>query len=455
MMRIQRYFRNLRENVISSKTPFHRFISIPRHAYGVKNTGEQTEVTEMSEKCLAAVKINQDLCSRCSVCYSICPFEAINRDAETCKVEIDNQKCQVCGICSSACPVTAIEMAYYDYDHLIDYINCETKNTKADTLVMMCRGNSPYTMEMEDILKGQGLTVKNYIPLRVPCAGRIPTDFVFNVLHSGVKNIVSVQCEDAFCRMKEGTKIETRRLLLSKAVLQQLGFGEDAVKVVKFSRKAAHVTDECVGCDKCVFICPYNAITAQSFANPSIDMQKCTGCGACQLVCPHDAIQVKGFEFNNVMDRYGKAIAKLKAQKKAPAIMVFSCQWAEYPGLDDPESVLKGKNALVLEVPCFKSMDPVHVVNAFRSGFDGVIGVVCSATDCKLQEGRDVAERQLGVLQDALKKMGLSDRFEYVELSPRCQGEFKPKFEAFYNKIAAMPQCIVSVKTEAKGKRTK
>jgi coenzyme F420-reducing hydrogenase delta subunit/ferredoxin len=385
----------------------------------------------------------------------MCPFEAITRDAETCKVEIDNQKCQVCGICYSACPVTAIEMAYYDYDHLIDYVNCEKKNTQADTLVMMCRGNSPSTAEMGDILKEQGLNVKNYIPLRVPCAGRIPTDFVFNVLNSGVKNIVSVQCEDAFCRMKEGTKIETRRLILSNAVLQQLGFGEDAVKVVKFSRKAVHVTEECVGCDKCVFICPYDAITAQSFANPKIDPQKCTGCGACQLVCPHDAIQVKGFEFNNVMERYGNTITKLKTQRNVPAIMIFSCQWAEYPGLDDPQSVLKGKNALMLEVPCFKSMDPVHIVNAYRAGFDGVMGIVCSKDDCKLQQGRDVAERQLGVLQTYLAKIGLSDRFEYVELSPRCQGEFKPKFEAFCNKIAAMPQMALAIKTEAKRKRTK
>ena len=136
-------------------------------------------------------------------------------------------------------------------------------------------------------------------------------------------------------------------------------------------------------------------------------------------------------------------------------MLVFSCQWSEYAGLDAPDSVLKGKNAMVLEVPCFKSMDPVHVMNALRSGFDGVMGVVCSKDDCKLQQGRDVAERQLSVLQDVLKKMNLLDRFEYVELSPRCQGEFKRKFEAFYQKIAAMPQCTVAVKTEAKGKRTK
>ncbi|XES76683.1 MAG: hydrogenase iron-sulfur subunit [Candidatus Bathyarchaeia archaeon] len=409
----------------------------------------------MSEKCLAAVKINQDLCSRCAVCYSLCPFEAITREEESGKVEIDNQKCQVCGICYSACPVTAIEMAYYDYDHLNEYVNNELKTAQADTLVMMCRGNSPSTGEIADILKEQGLSVTNYIPLRVPCAGRIPADFIFTALSSGVKNIVSVQCEDAFCRMKEGTKIETRRLLLSKAVLQQLGYDENAVRVVKYSRKAVYVTEECVGCDKCVFVCPYGAITAQSFATPTIDTQKCTGCGACQLVCPHDAIQVKGFEFNNVLDRYGCAITKLKEQKNAPAVLVFSCQWSEYSGLDDPECVLKGKNAMVLEVPCFKSLDPVHIVNAFRSGFDGVMGVVCAAEDCKLQEGRDVAERQLGVLQDVLKKLGLSDRFEMVELSPRCENQFKPHFEAFYNKIAAMPQCTVAIEMEAKGKRTK
>ncbi len=385
----------------------------------------------------------------------MCPFEAINRDAETGKVEIDIQKCQVCGICYSACPVTAIEMAYYDYDHLLDYVNCVRKNVKADTLVTMCRGNSPSNCEIEDILADHGLSIENYIPMRVPCAGRIPTDFLFNVLNSGIKNVVSVQCEDKFCRMKEGTKIETRRLLLSKAVLKQLGFDEKAVTVVKYSRKAEWDNEKCVGCDKCVFICPYNAIKAEPISSPTVVMEDCVGCGACQLVCPHDAIRVKGFEFDKVLNCYSEAAAKLKAQKNVPSVLVFSCQWSEYSGLDNPDSVLKGKNAMVLEVPCFKGMDPVHVVNALRSGFDGVMGVVCSANDCKLQQGRDIAERNVGVLQNALKQMNLQDRFEMVELSPRCEGEFKPKFDAFYAKISAMPQCTVIVKTEAKAKRTK
>src|SRR3972149_863444 len=408
----------------------------------------------MSEKCLAAVEINQDLCSRCCVCHSICPYEAINYDREADKVEIDIQKCQVCGICPSACPVAAIEISYYDYDHLVDYVDCVREKVKSDTLVLMCRGNSPSTCETEEILADQGICVDNYIPLRLPCSGRIPTDFIFKTLNSGVKNIVSIQCEDSFCRYKEGTKINTRRLQLSKNVLEQLGFDKNALKVVKYSRKAVYDTMKCVGCDKCVFICPYDAIKAEPFATPKIIYEDCVGCGACQLVCPHEAIEVKGFEFQNVLKRYGEALPQLKAKGKAPAILLFMCQWSEFSALDNPDIALQGKNALTLEVPCFKAMDPVHVINALNCGFDGVMAVVCSAEDCKLQKGRDAAERNLDVLKDVLKKMNLLDRFELFEVSPRCAGGFNQKLDAFYQKISALPK-REEIVVEATGKRTR
>jgi len=402
----------------------------------------------MSEKCIAAVNINQDYCSRCSICHSICPYEAIKKDAETGKVEIDLQKCQVCGICYSACPVFAIEMVYYDYASLVNYIDCLRKKVKADTLVFMCRGNSPSTCEVEEILADQDLSIKNYLPLRLPCSGRIPTEFIFKVLNSGVKNIVSIQCEDEFCRFKEGTKINTRRLFLSRRVLEQLGFKKDAIKVVKYSRKVIYETEKCVGCDKCVFICPYKAIEAEAFATPKILLDYCMGCGACALVCPHHAIQVKGFEFENVLNRYGQAAEKLKEVDKFPVILVFCCQWAEFPSLDNAENLSK-KNAVSLEVPCFKALDPVHIINALYSGFDGVMAVVCSAEDCKLQEGRDTAERNMNVLIDLLKKTNLHERFQLFEASPRCINDFNQKLDEFFNKIAAMPP-LKRLKAEAK-----
>ena len=104
---------------------------------------------------------------------------------------------------------------------------------------------------------------------------------------------------------------------------------------------------------------------------------------------------------------------------------------------------------MVLEVPCSKGMDPVHIINALKCGFDGVMAVVCSADDCKLEEGKDTVERNLDVLKDVLKKMNLLDRFEYYEASPRCEGDFQQALDAFYAKLEAMPQCEVMVE-EAK-----
>jgi hypothetical protein len=48
-----------------------------------------------------------------------------------------------------------------------------------------------------------------------------------------------------------------------------------------------------------------------------------------------------------------------------------------------------------------------------------------------------------------LKKMNLLGRFELFELSPRCEGEFKSKFDGFYQKISALPKCVVA-EAEAK-----
>ena len=392
----------------------------------------------MSETCAAAININQDFCSKCSICHSVCPYEAIKRDPETGKVEIDTQKCQVCGICYSACPVMAIEIVYYDYDSLLTYVKVMQEKCKSDTLVLMCRGNSPSTCEVEEILKEQGLNVKNFIPLRLPCSGRVPTEFIFRILKSGIKNVVSIQCEDEFCRFKEGTRISTRRMLLGRAVLEQFGLSKDALRVVKYSRKVVYDTEKCVGCDKCVFICPYKAIEAEAFATPKILYENCMGCGACALVCPHSAIQVKGFEFEDVMRRYADAAKRLKEEGKFPVILVFVCQWSEFQALDNPENLLK--KAVVMEIPCFKALDPVHIANAFRDGFDGVMAVVCPTEDCKLEEGKETAERNVTVLKDVLKKIGLLERFELFTASPRCVGDFGKKLDEFVKKIASLPR---------------
>jgi electron transfer flavoprotein alpha subunit len=52
---------------------------------------------------------------------------------------------------------------------------------------------------------------------------------------------------------------------------------------------------KCVGCNKCIKACAYDAITISDDNIAEIDMDKCTLCGACVSACPFDAIMIRKY----------------------------------------------------------------------------------------------------------------------------------------------------------------
>ena len=315
------------------------------------------------------VSVKKEICSGCATCISVCPFDAIKRDHILAEVDIDLEKCQLCGICYTACPASAIDITYYDSKTLIEKLRSLKEKRASDTLVLMCRGNSPSTCDVYKILKERGIETAEYIPLRLPCAGRVPVEVILHALNLGIRKVISIQCDDRYCRFKQGTKASTSRFALLNILLEQVGYDHDLITVVKHSRKVIYNTEECVGCGKCVFICPFGAIEAKDLGTPKIDLDLCVGCGACALVCPHGAIQLEGYELNNIItmiSRLGETAKKLKERGKAPIILAFCCQWSEFLSLDQPENLLLKRNTFTIEIPCFKALDPFYVIEALR-----------------------------------------------------------------------------------------
>jgi len=385
-----------------------------------------------------AIEINNNFCSSCTVCRWVCPFEAIFKDESTGEIKIDIEKCQICGLCSSACPAEAIDLVYYDDDSLVSYTQKLMKQKKSKTLVLTCRGSSPTPSEMTNMLREKG--VRNFVSLRLPCVGRVSSEFLLRTLNQGADKIVVMQCEEGFCRFKKGSEVNAKRLTLTQALLSQLGFKDDTLIFLKNSNKAVYDTQECVGCDKCTFVCPYEAIEAKSFATPEINLDRCVGCGACALVCPHLAIQLKGFEYEPISEMVrdlGAEAKKLKSEGVEPIVLVFCCQWSEYSSLDTINPSSLPKNVMLLEIPCFQGLDPVHVVEALHSGFDGVLAVTCAQKDCKLEEGRETAELNAAVLKKTLGNLRLDDRFEVFTASPRYVSDFNSKLGDFLKKLSS------------------
>jgi len=72
--------------------------------------------------------VDDDLCSGCSICISVCPYNAIERVEEEIngkkiiRAKINEGLCQGCGTCVSACPSSAIQQRGFKDKQLLPMI---------------------------------------------------------------------------------------------------------------------------------------------------------------------------------------------------------------------------------------------------------------------------------------------------------------------------------------------
>jgi ferredoxin len=84
--------------------------------------GNQTEYDKGIEFLIkAGVKIqslsqdvtrNEERCTHCGACITVCPTGAFHVDPKTREILFDNTKCIACGLCIPACPPHAMEVHF-------------------------------------------------------------------------------------------------------------------------------------------------------------------------------------------------------------------------------------------------------------------------------------------------------------------------------------------------------
>jgi len=397
-------------------------------------------MTEISRKTplKTSVRMDVDYCGRCTVCSSICPFDAITASAETSEVKLDIEKCQVCGVCSSACPASAIETIYYKDGPLLGYVEERMRKEGSDKLVLTCRGSGPSQKSIANALQKTGLG--DFVPVILPCVGRVPPELLLKTLGIGVKNIIVMPCEDEHCRFKNGSMIGTRRLILVRATLNQLGFSPDTVTLLKHSIKAHIDSSRCIGCGNCSYTCPYDAINMGTPKVAELNLEACSGCGACAAVCPSLAIGLDGFEHDSISQTirdYGALIRKVRMETNKPAILVLSCQWSEFSDfIQDSKGV--PDNAELIELPCAGRVDDLHVLEAFHSGFDGVLIGACNKDECKLKKGNEKAAQRLESLKKLVAQVNLGERLHVCFVSPRNPEDLNDQIRLFTDKVKSI-----------------
>jgi heterodisulfide reductase subunit A len=67
--------------------------------------------------------INQEMCSGCRICNSMCPFNAIQFLTDRMVSEVNPALCQGCGTCVAACPIGAIYGTGFSNDQILAQID--------------------------------------------------------------------------------------------------------------------------------------------------------------------------------------------------------------------------------------------------------------------------------------------------------------------------------------------
>jgi L-aspartate semialdehyde sulfurtransferase ferredoxin len=71
-------------------------------------TGSGVRIQALSQD----VTRNEDKCTACGACVTVCPAGAFSVEQGTLAVKFNSKKCVVCGLCIKACPPRAMELHF-------------------------------------------------------------------------------------------------------------------------------------------------------------------------------------------------------------------------------------------------------------------------------------------------------------------------------------------------------
>ena len=105
-----------------------------------------------------------------------------------------------------------------------------------------------------------------------------------------------------------------------------------------------------------------------------------------------------------------------------PRIVGFLCNWCSYAGADlaGVSRIQYPPTVRVVRVMCSGRVDPIFIIEAFRSGADGVLVAGCHPGDCHYLAGNYKVQRRVVMLKKLLEQFGLEPerlRLEWVSAS--------------------------------------
>lgn len=183
------------------------------------------------------VSIDEDLCSVCGICLSLCKYDALTieetEDGKK-KIIVDKIECRGCGLCLSACPSGAIsqkEGCNVTLPELHQNIKDLLKENDKKLLVFACNYSISPGMQLS---QSESYTQTPFGIIVTMCSGRVAPELILDAFEEGAWGVMVAGCPPEECDHNGNYKAR-RRLILLKNMLQELNIEPKRVKLDWFS----------------------------------------------------------------------------------------------------------------------------------------------------------------------------------------------------------------------------
>jgi F420-non-reducing hydrogenase iron-sulfur subunit len=183
--------------------------------------------------------VDAELCGGCASCVKTCAFGACWIDAETGLSHVDVRRCRGCGKCVVGCPVGARDILSSPHASLLAAIE---ELAAADIpgpriLGFLCGGcGYPAADQAGEIAAAGGATYPaGFLPIRIPCGGRLDTLYVLAAFRAGFDGVAVFRCREGHCHNVIGNLDMDRRMSLLRTVLRSRRLDGDRLRVIDIS----------------------------------------------------------------------------------------------------------------------------------------------------------------------------------------------------------------------------
>ncbi len=194
------------------------------------------------------------------------------------------------------------------------------------------------------------------------------------------------------------------------------------------------IPDLCVGCMRCVKVCPFNAIEQVGLPGKGgkviIHEAACMGCGTCAAECNFHAIEMPYFTHQQILAQVDAALAQNPQHK----CLVFTCNWCSYAGADlaGIEKRQYPPSARVIRTMCSARFEEDFIARAFEKGAGAVLVTGCRLTDtgsdCHYNYANRLTEKRFHNWQRRFQSKGIApERLQLRWISAAEGKEFAEK----------------------------